>query len=174
MEYWGISYTSLCISASAVIVALFSFYFSIKSWRETNRPIVVAKVATKASGNVSILLDIIVENVGNRPAKEVRLSVDSREIESIMLAKEADPLRAAVHRCFSKDTFIPILENGRRVSSGFGSLTRNENNSMWKHNAVLNIILSYKDLDDRKFKHGIPILITDDTSFAGTFWKKHQ
>lgn len=172
MESMDASYASLFISLSAVTVSILSFYFSIKSWKESNRPIVVTRVSTHGGGNISTALDLIIENTGNRPAKNVKLSVDGEEMKVVMVAKEGDPLRNAIEGCFSEKTFIPILENGRKVSNSFGIFTVEKGKSTWKPNSILHVNLSYEDLDGRKYTHKIPILIADDAGFAGTFWSE--
>jgi hypothetical protein len=49
---------SLGLSAAALVVSLLSFYFSIKSWRETNRPIVTARVSSfDPGGNLGTALN---------------------------------------------------------------------------------------------------------------------
>jgi hypothetical protein len=167
----GINYASLFISGAAAIVAILSFYFAIKSWRETNRPIVIARVTTRKSGDVATLLNLVLENTGNRPAKNVRLRVNRDDLASVMLAEENNPLKSGIENCFSANTFIPILDNGRQVSNSFGMFSINKKNSTWRPNSVLPIRLFYEDLDGRKFNHNISLLIADDTGFAGTFWE---
>lgn len=61
---------SLTVSAAALVVSLLSFYFSIKSWRESNRPIVIARVSSfEPGGELGTASNIVVENMGTRPAK---------------------------------------------------------------------------------------------------------
>ena len=60
---------SLSVAAAALIVSILSFYFSIKSWRESNRPIVSARVTSANGGEEGTALNLVVENTGNRPAK---------------------------------------------------------------------------------------------------------
>jgi hypothetical protein len=91
-------------------------------------------------------------------------------LSAALLAHSNDPLRIGIERCFSNHTFIPILENGRRVSNSFGMIGAAGSLSTWVANSVLNITVRYEDLDTREFNHIIPILISDDTGFAGTFW----
>lgn len=158
---------SLLVSGAALAVSLLSYYFSIKSWRESNRPIVTARVSTHEGGNVGIALNIVVQNTGNRPAKNVRLAVDRSALEA---ALSSDTLREQVHRCFSDEAVIPVLENGRFVSNSFGALSDQANKSTWKPNSKLDIDVSYQDLDGRKFNHHIPLLVADDAGFAGSFW----
>jgi hypothetical protein len=124
------SYHDLLIPIGALAISILSFYFSIKSWLETNRPIVVARVTTKAGGNISMVLDIIVQNVGNRPAKNIDLRVPQKELDSFLTAIKGDPLRNDIEACFSDKGNIPVLENGRSVTNSFGVLQ--VTGSTWK------------------------------------------
>lgn len=162
------SYHDLLIPIGALAISILSFYFSIKSWLESNRPIVIARVTTKAGGDISTILDIIVQNVGNRPAKNINLRVQQKDLDSIILAKKGDPLRNDIEACFSAKGNIPVLENGRSVINSFGVLQ--QTGSTWKINSRLNVTITYQGLGRRKFKNIVPLLITDDRGFAGGFW----
>jgi hypothetical protein len=85
---------SLAFAAAAFLVSLLSFYFSIKSWRESNRPLVTARVSSRGmGGNMAIPLSILVENTGNRPAKNIRLTVDSAILEGFLIGDKSNNLR---------------------------------------------------------------------------------
>src|SRR5207253_2719998 len=73
----------LLVPLSALVISILSFYFSIKSWRESNRPLITARVSSLGmGGNVAIPLSLVVENTGNRPAKNIQLTVDKTKLES--------------------------------------------------------------------------------------------
>jgi len=159
---------SLSISAAAFLVSIISFYYSRRAWNESNRPLVTARVSSLGmGGNAAIPLSIVVENTGNRPAKNIRLSVDKAKLNSSLLVNESDSLRRQIERCFSDEGFIPVIANGRQVSNSFGLLC--EDGPTWKGDR-LEIQVSYQDLDDRSFKHTIPLKIGEDAGFASGFW----
>jgi hypothetical protein len=162
-------YGSLIISSFALFVSALSYYFSIKSWKETYRPIVTARVTTKKSNEKGTGLDIIVENTGNRPAKNIRFIANEKELESVLLAKKGDPLREDIDNIFSKDTIIPVIANNRFITNGFGLLTDNDETT-WRVNSILNIEIIYQGLDGRSFSDKMPLLLADDTGFAGGYW----
>ena len=161
-------YSLISIPASALIVSLLSFYFAIRSWMETNRPIVVARVTTRGGGNIMTALDLVVQNVGNRPAKNIRLKVSSKKLNSILIAPRGTPLRTAIEACFSEKGLIPILEHNRSVANSFGVIGGPD--STWVVNSKLNVIIWYQGLGWRWFRNKVPLLITDDRGFAGSFW----
>lgn len=163
-------YGVLITATGALAVSLLSYYFSIKSWRETHRPIVTARVTAPSGGTVSTVLHIIVQNTGDRPAKNVRLLVNTDDLESVLLRTPANAAVAeAIIGCFSENALIPVLENGRSVSNSFGLLS-NDANCTWRINSILNITVSYEDLNDRCFHHKVPLKLSDDTGFAQSFW----
>jgi hypothetical protein len=111
---------------------------------------------------------LVVENTGNRPAKNVRLAVDDNVLNNALAVKTGDTLRKHVERCFSDDGVIPVLANGRSVSNGFGFLSADD--PTWKVQSRFEINVSYEDLDGRSYAHTNPLLIADDAGFAGGHW----
>lgn len=160
---------SLLVAAAALIVSVFSFYFSIKSWRESNRPLVTARVTAFDGGELGTALNIVVENTGNRPAKNVRLTVNRKDLEAALVNNPDDPLRKRAEICFSERGVIPVLANGKSVSNDFGWLS-GDSKSTWTGDRRFNIEVTYEDLDGRNYKHANPLLIADDKGFAGSFW----
>lgn len=159
---------SLSISAAAFLVSMISFYYSRRAWSESNRPLVTARVSSLGmSGNVAIPLSIVVENTGNRPAKNIRLTVKQDDLKSAFATDESDSYRRQVENVFSDQGFIPVIANGRQVTNSFGVLSEDE--STWKEDR-LEIEVSYEDLDGRTFKHKLPLKVGEDAGFAGGFW----
>lgn len=165
-------FSSLFFSAAALMISAVSFYFSIKSWRESNRPLITARIATHSGGNVGSTLDLIVENTGNRPAKNISLEVDPDKLNAALLLESNEPMRKQIEKCFSERGVIPVLVNGGSISNGFGFLARESDAADWVRHSRFNISISYEDLDGRKYKHEVPLLIADDQGFAGGFWNR--
>ena len=164
---------SLSVAAAALIVSILSFYFSIKSWRESNRPIVSARVTSANGGEEGTALNLVVENTGNRPAKNVRLRVDANELGSVLADPVDEVWRRDVTRCFSEQGVIPVLGNGKSVSNSFGWLS-GDSESAWKGDVRFNVQVSYEDLDGRKYEHSNPLFVADDKGFAGGFWEDEK
>jgi hypothetical protein len=170
---WLSTYGSLVIAGLALLVSLLVYNFNRKSWRETYRPIVTARITAFSSGNRGTALNIVVSNTGNRPAKNIRLLVNQKHLELILLAPPGDSMRSLIADCFFPQTMIPILENERSVSNTFGYLSDRED-STWKVNSTLNVEILYESLEGRPFKHKIPLLLADDGGFAGGLWRVSQ
>jgi hypothetical protein len=137
---------------------------------ELNRPVVTVRVgAFDSGGNVETALDIIVENTGNRPAKNIRLSVDSQVLENALIEKSDDGMKDHVRKVFSERGIIPVLVNGKAVTNSFGWLS-GDDQATWKVNQRFDIQVSYEDLSEGKYTYSVPVFIADDAGFAGTHW----
>lgn len=134
------------------------------------RPTVIARVVTHSEGNIAVTFDLIVHNTGNAPAKNIRLSVDKDELEASFSPSIDDALRDSIERCFSDEGMIPILENGQHATNSFGLISLQKQDTTWKSGAVLNIKISYQDLDGNSYKHDIPLKLGDNSTFAGGAW----
>lgn len=166
----GIQVGGLVVAGAAFLVSVMSFYFSIKSWQETNRPIVTVRVTTNSSGENITFLDLLVENTGSRPAKNIKLSVDRSKLESALLKGPDQPTRQRIEKCFSNQTSIPMLANGKAITNSFGILSHDDR-SDWNRYDTFDVQVHYQDLDGRGYKHTIPLLIINDEGFAGGVWK---
>lgn len=160
---------SLAIAALAFLVSMISLIYSRRSWSESNRPLVTARVSSLGmGGNVAIPLSIIVENTGNRPAKNVQLKVEMDKLRSALAVEQTDSLRRQVEACFSEQGLIPVIANGKQVQNSFGVLCEDE--PTWTPDASLSIEVRYQDLDGRSFRHKLPLKIAEDSGFASGFW----
>lgn len=167
MEINGLS---LAVSGIAAGISAISLYWAFKSWKETHRPLITARVTTHASGNQMAALDLVVSNTGNRPAKNVRLVVNRKDLERALASGNQNSRRQHVERCFSDP--IVVIPNGSSVSNSFGCFSVNERNRTWKEPTVINITLKYEDLDGRTYSNDQPLRIRGggDEAFAGSSW----
>ncbi len=143
---------------------------------QTNRPIITARIITHVGGNRGTALNIIIENTGNRPAKNIQLVVAKTILESFFAENEVveNVWRAHIMRIFSKEGKIPILANGNFTSNSFGFLSDGNEQSTWKDRAKIQIEVVYADLENRTYRHWNPLLIASDDGFAGGAWKKEN
>lgn len=157
------------ISALAIMISALSLYYARRAWLDSNRPVVVARVTTEGGGNLAILYNLLVENTGSRPAKNIRLRVAPADLDRALLAGQTG-LRDAVEACFAPATSIPILANGRSITSSFGSTGVESQDPTWIPDSEFNITLRYEDLEDRHYEHVFTLRIADDSGFAGFSW----
>jgi hypothetical protein len=162
---------TLAISATALLVSIISVSFAVFSWREAHRPIVIARVTTAKSGNVATALLLLVENTGDRPARDIALTCEKGALEAVLdqqvWAKPPDD----VERVFASDTVVPVLENGRAITCAFGLFSGQEQ-STWVPNSRLPISIIYRSLGRRRFKESMTLLLADDHSFTGLQWSR--
>lgn len=158
---------ALLISLGSMLVAIFSIYFTVQLWRRTNRPLVTARISTHSGGNVNIMLDILIENSGARPALGVQLEARESDIRAAMLKPEADVLPTDARRVFMSKVVVPVLPNGSLLSNAFGCLGKD---GVWRPGARIPINVSYHSLDGSRYVEPGELLLHDDGGFAQTSW----
>jgi hypothetical protein len=156
----------MAISIVALAISLLSYGFAVYSWREANRPMVVARVTTESGGNMGISLNLLVENTGNRPAQDVELVTTEADVRSA--SSEATVPRDA-ERCFFSGIRIPVLANGRRSTNAFWHLGQADS---WRAGAEIPVTVRYRDLNGRRFSNKQRLVLADDAGFAQTFWNE--
>lgn len=159
---------SWAISAGSMLVAICSLRFSVRSWRETNRPLVVARIVTRLAGNAGIALDLIVENTGNRPALDMQLSAAESDVRQALVDPSPNakiPTDAA--RVFFSSVFVPVLAAGQSVSNAFGWLGMD---GVWRPGASIPIAITYRGVGGRHFREPMVLLLASDQGFAQTSW----
>ena len=155
------------ISVGSLLAAIFSVYFTVRLWRKSNRPLVTARIATHSGGNVAISLDHLVENTGTQPALDVRLRAKSEEIRAAMLVPDSAELQRDANRIFFSDVSIPVLANGRTMSSAFGATGEGGD---WRAGARIPIEVRYSGMDGTRYIEPGVLLLHDDGGFAQTSW----
>ena len=164
-----VSIVIYAISLGALCISVISLYFTRKSWLEAHRPIVTARVLPISQHNFA--LNLVLRNTGNRPAKEVKLSlVDRNDLGNKLIASHKDAKGGYVESCFQNS--IPILENGREISANFGSLSTNQSDRTWKDDpSDLEIEIHYEELDgSRSFSHRQRLRLISVDSFGNGVW----
>jgi hypothetical protein len=154
------------ISLVSVAIAILSFGFAIYSWQQANRPLVSVRIAAFSGGNNAITLNIVVENTGTRPAKDIRLIAKESDVLAALSASSEIPTDA--QRCFFSNVSIPLLIHGRSTSNAFGHLGHPPGS--WKSGAEIPIKVIYRDLGIRRYSSKLRLLLADDAGFAQTFW----
>ena len=154
------------ISITSVAIAILSLVLAFYSWRQANRPLVSARIAVASGGNAGVALNVVVENTGNRPAKNIRLIARQSDVIAALSAPSIIPIDAK--RCFFSEVSIPLLVQGRATSNAFGHL--GQPSGSWRSGAEIPIKIVYGDLGRRKFSSKLRLLLADDAGFAQTFW----
>lgn len=158
---------ALLISLGSMLVAIFSIYFTIRLWRKTNRPLVTARISTHSGGNVNIMLDILIENSGTRPALDVHLQAREADIRAAMLKPDERELPIHAKRVFLSNVVVPVVPNGGLLSNGFGCLGQD---GVWRPGARIPIKVLYRSMDGSTYTEPGELLLHDDEGFAQTSW----
>jgi hypothetical protein len=154
------------ISVLAAVISLLSLRLNRRLFRESFRPVVTARIATVAAGNIATLYKLVLENSGNRPAINIRLSVEANDLKRVL-----DPVCrldvAEITNCFDEQYTIPILANGKSVSTAFGKTSAEGHECMWMPDSRFRITITYYDLSGRRYKEENPLFVFCDLGFAG-------
>ena len=158
-------------STAALIASLISLLITVWLWRESNRPVVTARIKTHSAGNIAIFYKIEVVNSGTRPAKNVRLHVQPQEIAKALLPEAKNSKNFAkelryIECCFEDRAVIPVLLNGESRTSPFGHTS--SENPLWVPGAIIEVGISYQGLEGQGYKSRFTIKIDDTKGFAGT------
>ncbi len=162
IQTW-IALCATCISASAL-------YFSMRSFRESNRPIITAEIKTHSGGNTAIAYNLHVYNIGSRPASQIRLHAKDRQIRRLVSSNPPKKKHEEIFRCFSKNGLIPLLHPGCEVKNAFGATSIEPEQNTLNYHSTLPIKISYRDLNNRRYTSQILLIVKDSDSFAGTSW----
>lgn len=160
---------ALLISLGSMLVAIFSVYFTVRLWRKTNRPLVTARISTHSGGNINIMLDILIENSGTRPAIDVQLQAREVDIRTAMLMPDGDDLPTDAKRVFLSNIVVPVLPNGRVLSNSFGCLGQD---GVWRPGARIPLKVLYRGVEGSRYIEQGELLLHDDAGFAQTSWSE--
>jgi hypothetical protein len=156
------------ISIFALVISLISTWFAVHSWRQAHRPLITARVSI-TGGNVAAALTIVVENTGNRPARNIKLSAREEDVIARLAPGQNRIIPAEISSIFFNNIVIPVLANSRSVSNAFG-LINQSSASIWIPNFILPIIIYYEDIEGRKFTSNLNLQSAHENAFAGSSW----
>lgn len=162
--------SSTNIAMLSAVIAFTSMCITVQLWQRTNRPILSARVTTSSGGEDGIALNLLLENTGNRPAKDISLSADEPYILNALVDSNAGEVPGDAKRCLLEDRIIPVLANGRVASNAFGYLGRKS--GAWQSGSVVPVVITYRSLEGRNYTSRMNLLLADDAGFAQTFWNE--
>lgn len=160
----------------ATLVAVFSFFNTIRLWRKTNRPIVSAFVETKSAGNVATTYNLLIINSGNRPAVNIRLKlkINIEEFKELVTQELSNSNVEAILKCFGDEGEIPLLINQDTTSNYFGITSVKPEDNIWKYGTSFPAEIIYWDLEGRKYTSKLRLVIKYSKAFAGMEWAEKE
>lgn len=161
------------ISTTALLISISSFVFAIKSWHQSNRPMVVAYIEEHSMGVNCATFNLVLKNTGNRPAVNIKLNARKDGIEEIFEEKIDNVTREGIFNCFQNDSEVALLKNGTSIVTSFGSFEGHyQNRKGIKYDSWLPIEITYKDLRAKKYKEKVPLKIRGLKGFGGAIWSE--
>lgn len=164
--------TGTVLSVAAVLVSAVSAYLAGLAYRQANRPVVTAIVAEHAAGTDATAFDLIVSNTGNRPATHVRLHASRADLLTLLDGEASAKRVEIIERNFLADSLIPVLRNGEHLTTSFGAFTsvRSDTKRWLRYGAQIEVSISYRDLEGRRFESRQPLKIYARDGFGGGIW----
>jgi hypothetical protein len=153
----------------AIAVAAVATGLSVHFFRRSFRPIVTAAVKTHASGNTSIAYNLVIQNSGTIPAKNIRIEPDPSSLAAALGSHATDDDKNRWLACFEADTAVAILQNGDRTLCSFG-MTMADNKGFWKYGSTIFIVVRYEGWFGGRYDEWQTIRIVDSDSFTGRRW----
>jgi hypothetical protein len=122
---------------------------------------------THEGGSEAIAFNLVVHNVGNRPATNIRLKATTEAIQQLLDSTARDSFKEEVQRCFSAEGRIAVLHPGKSVKSGFGLTSSNKENNVLNFGSSAPIEIFYEDLSSRTYTSRLHLIVKDSAYFAG-------
>ncbi|WP_122356181.1 hypothetical protein [Pseudomonas coronafaciens] len=163
-----LAFVGIIVAAASLLVAISSLTLNWLLWRKTNRPILTAWIASAAGGNESIALNIVLENSGNRPAKDMRLVAAEKHVLAALNYPDETEIPEDARHCFFSGKQIPVLANGKRMTNAFGYLGGKP--GAWKSGAVIPLVIEYRGLENERYRAKMSLILVDDKGFAQSSW----
>ena len=164
----------LGLPIAAFILSIVSFLIVNNYWRQSNRPIVAAMIRTNVLGNVSITFDLVLLNMGSRPATNIRLEANQSELQACLVNAsqiQDAPLWRDVLNCFSDRGTITLLPQMKEITNSFGFTGEaGGKGPFWKYGSSFSICIRYCDLEGNTYKSRQSLIIKTSTGFASGFW----
>ncbi len=152
-----------------------SLYLTRRFWLSANRPIVSASIVSIDKPLETILYNLAVYNTGNRPATSIKIHASKENIDKIIDLNDSENSKALIediYKCFDSETVIPLLINGKEAFNSFGLTSPGSGDNVLKYNANLPIVITYSDLEHRKYKSQQVLVVRSSQGFAGGRWTK--
>lgn len=105
----------------ATLIAVFSYFNTVRLWRKSNRPIVSAVIETESSGNIATTYNLLIINSGNRPAVNIslKLKLSNEDFKQCITQEIDNEITQRILDCFRSEAIIPLLINGDKIANYF-------------------------------------------------------
>ncbi|MCD5988481.1 hypothetical protein KDX30_11265 [Pseudomonas sp. CDFA 553] len=163
-----LAFIGIIVAAVSLLVAIGSLILTWRLWSKTNRPILTAWIASAAPGYEGTALNIVLENSGNRPAKDIRLVATEKYVLAALNHLDETEIPGDARHCFFSSKQISVMANGKRMTNAFGYL--GDKSGAWKSGAVIPLAIEYKGLQNERYRAKMSLILVDDNGFAQSSW----
>lgn len=105
-----LAFIGISVAAASLLVAISSLTLTWRLWRKTNRPILTAWIASAADGNAGIALNLVLENSGNRPAKDIKLVAIKKHVLAALDQPNGAEMPSDARHCFFSQPSQPAQQ----------------------------------------------------------------
>lgn len=160
------------ISFSALLISVSSFAFAIKSWHQSNRPIVVAYIHEELVGTNGGAFSLVLSNTGNRPATNIEITAKADDIYEIFEVEIGNNQKEIVKNIFSSQSKVALIKNGTEIKTAFGHFEKKGDMFTGiKYDSWLPITINYNDLNSKSYTSKLSLRIRGLDGFGGGIWK---
>lgn len=153
------------VSALALVVSLFAIWMTRRYWLKANRPIVAAMVRSQA-GNLATAYDLVVMNVGSRPAVDIHIDCDHEALNRALVDSERGKHVDYIRDCFGAEAIHPFLSHGESAKAAFGWIKGKKEESTWHFRSKIPIMIAYRDLEGGRYTSRQDLMILNSDSYA--------
>ena len=144
---------------------------SLVNWKQSNRPVVSAFVVEDNFDVGVAFFNLSVANTGNRPATEVTINFEPKELEKLVDPAATPEAKMTLARCFARDSKIPLIRNGEVLTGALGHSSRvPATKPMLAYGAEATAKIRYKDLEGNCYEACQPVKVYAREGFTGTSW----
>ncbi len=163
------------LSIIAILISVWSFLFARKSWQEANRPIVVAYIEVDSFNDAFVTFNLILSNIGNRPAINIQLLAKNKDIEKIFEDNISKSIKDGIFECFKKNNKVALLKNDMSIVTAFGHSERvGEHRKGIAYDSWLPIKITYRDLNCKEYTEKMSLKMRGTDGFGGSIWKSRK
>ena len=162
------------IITCSFLLSVLALLFTRRSWLESNRPIATAEIRTDTSCESHILYNLVVYNIGSRPAVNIQLLANPKHIENVIKKESSENLKNEIRQCFNKESRIPLLHHGEKTSNGFAATSIEQNLDVLHYNAIIPIDIQYRDLYGKSYNSKLELIVKNSNYFAHSGWGQKE
>ena len=116
--------------------------------------------------------NLLLSNTGTRPATNIRIHIDGRELEKIIDPRASPEARMNLAGCFSRESKVALLRNGETPTGGLGrSSNVDATEAQLQYGGDAEIRIHYYDLEGISYESKQPVKVYARNGFTGNTWQ---